>query len=46
MDFEEKELQKIDLFVLLEDFIKEAKRRLALLLVLVLIGGSVLGVRS
>ena len=37
MEFEEKSEQKLDLFVLLDDFLKEAKKRLALAVVLVLV---------
>ena len=46
MEFEEKEEQKLDLFVLLDGVWKEAKRRWVLLLVLVLLGSSVLAVRQ
>lgn len=37
MEFEEKEEQKLDLFVLLDDFLRQAKRMWLLLLVLVLL---------
>ena len=37
---ENQEIQKIDLFVLMEDFLRQAKRMLALGLVLVLLGGG------
>ena len=40
MEFEEKEEQKLDLFVLLDDFIRQAKRMLLLGLVLVLLCGG------
>ena len=46
MEFEEKEEQKLDLFVLLDGFLKQAKRSWILLLVLVLLGSSVLTVRQ
>ena len=39
MEFEEKEEQKLDLFVFVDDFLKEAKRRLVLALVLILVCG-------
>ena len=46
MEFEEKEEQKLDLFVLLDGFLKEAKRRIVLLLVLVLLGGCAMAARQ
>lgn len=46
MEFEERDEQKLDLFVLLEDFFQEAKRLLLLGLVLVLLCGAALGVRT
>ena len=46
MDLENKEIQKIDLFALLGHFLKEAKRRIALLLVLVVLCGSVFSAYS
>ena len=46
MDFEEKELQKIDIFVIVEDFLKEARSRIALLLILVVLGSGLLGASS
>ena len=39
MEFEEKEEQKLDLFVLLDDFLRQAKRLWLLGLVLVLVCG-------
>ena len=46
MEFEEKEEQKLDLFVLLDDFLKVARRKLLLALILVLLGSAVMAVRS
>ena len=46
MEFEEKEEQKLDLFVLIDDFVKEARRKLALAMVLVIICAGAMAVRS
>ena len=46
MEFEEREDQKIDLFVLLEDFLREARRLLIIGLVLVILGGTLFGIRN
>lgn len=43
MEFDEKEPQKLDLYVLLEDFLRQARRLWLLLLVLVLLCGAGLG---
>ena len=37
MDFEERDSQKIDLFVIIGHFLKEAKRRLLLAVALILV---------
>ena len=44
MEIEEKEIQKLDLFVILEDFLREAKRIWILALVLALLCGVVFSV--
>lgn len=46
MEFEEKEEQKLDLFVLLDGFLKEARRKILLLLILALLGGGFMAVRQ
>ena len=43
MEFDEKEPQKLDLYVLLEDFLRQARRLWLLGLVLVLLCGAGLG---
>ena len=40
MEFEERENRELDMFVLLEDFFREAKRLWLIGLVLVLLGGA------
>lgn len=46
MEFEEREEQTLDLFVLLEDFFQEARRLLILGIVLILVGGAAMGLRA
>ena len=46
MEFEERDEQKIDLFVLLEDFLREARRLLIVGLALVVLCGALLGIRA
>ena len=46
MEFDEREVQKLDVFVLLEDFLREARRLWILGLVLTLVFGTVLGIRT
>lgn len=46
MEFDEKELQKINLLVLLEDFLREARRLWIIGLVLVLLCGTFFGIHS
>ena len=46
MEFDEREVQKLDLLILLEDFIREAKRLWVIGLVLVTVFGAVFGIRA
>ena len=46
MEFEEKEVEKLDLYSFLDDFLKVARRHLLLGLVLVLLLGGAMGLRS
>lgn len=46
MEFEEKEVQKLDLFVFLDDFLKVARRHLLLALVLAVVLGGIMTARS
>lgn len=46
MEFEDKEVQKLDLFILLDDFLKVAKRLWALAILLIALCSGVLTVRT